>query len=491
MTNANGPRTSFSKPIANRFNKNRKVIVVGGGLAGIAAAISLSECGYRVTLVEAKSRLGGRVGSFDDVSSGQPIDYCQHVGMSCCTNFVEFLKLLSIEKEWKKQETLHFFSKHGVHLPLRGAPLPAPMHLSGLLLKWPELGWNDRIQIAWGLFRLMRLKPVVDHDEALAIDWLRSIGQKPSAIANFWATILVSALGEQIDRVTLGAARKVLIDGFATNRSGYHLLVPQQRLSSLIGSSAIAKLEASGAVIQLSSPVKGLRWKESVCQGVELSDGSVLNADSVVVAVPWHQVDRLFLDHRMDAPETVRLWLDRPCTLESSPITGVHTWWDKPWLDQPHAILIDRLCQWVFEHPAAQLERSNEYYYQIVISGSRQLPRGRQQATLDAVVEDLRAIFPKAVVANLLRGKVVTDPNAVFSVAKGALKARPRVDLFAENRLWLCGDWTNTGWPATMEGAIRSGFAVTESVTQRDGEMQPWLAKDLARGWLSRVLIRG
>lgn len=491
MTNANGSRTAISKRTANRNHKDRQIIVVGGGLAGIAAAISLSESGYRVTLVEAKNRLGGRVGSFDDAISGQPIDYCQHVGMACCTNFVAFLELLAIEKEWEKQEILHFFSKQGVHLPLHAARFPAPLHLSGLLLRWPELGWNDRLQIAWGLFRLMRLKPVVEHDQTLAIDWLQSIGQSPSAIANFWATILVSALGEQIDRVTLGATRKVLIDGFATNRSAYHLLVPQQRLSTLIGSSAITKLEASGAVLQLSSPVKGLRWKVSVCQGVELRDGSVLNADSVVIAVPWHQVDRLFLDSRMDAPETVRLWLDRPCTLESSPITGVHTWWDKPWLDQPHAILIDRLCQWVFEHPEAQPERSNEYYYQIVISGSRHLPRGGPQATLDAVVEDLRAIFPKAGVANLLRGKVVTDPNSVFSVTKGAFQARPRVDLFAKNRLWLCGDWTNTGWPATMEGAIRSGFAVTESVTQRDGERQPWIEKDLARGWLSRVLIRG
>jgi len=466
------------------------VIVVGGGLSGIAAALSLSDCGYRVTLVESRSRLGGRVGSFDDTVSGQSIDYCQHVGMACCTNFVKFLQLLGIEQEWDKQETLHFFSKQGVHLPLRAAPLPAPLHLSGLLLRWPDLRWDDRIRIAWGLFRLMRLKPTVASDQTLAIDWLRSIGQSSSAISNFWATILVSALGEQIDRVTLGATRKVLIDGFAANRSAYHLLVPQRELSTLIGSNAIRTLEARGVAIHFSSSVRNLRWKDSVCQGVELADHSVIEADCVVVAVPWHQMNRLFSDSRTSSPECVRECLDRANALESAPITGVHTWWDKPWLDQPHAILIDRLCQWVFKRPEPQIDKTKEYYYQIVISGSRDLPRGDSQASLDAIVADLRAIFPKATDSNLIRGKIVTDPNSVFSVAKGHQKARPRCDLFAENRLWLCGDWTDTGWPATMEGAIRSGFAVTESITGRDGEIRQWIADDLPRGWLSRFLIR-
>ncbi len=466
------------------------IVVVGGGLSGIAAALSLSDCGYRVTLVESRSRLGGRVGSFDDAVSGQSIDYCQHVGMACCTNFVKFLQLLGIEEEWDKQETLHFFSKKGVHLPLQAAPLPAPLHLSGLLMRWPDLRWDDRIRIAWGLFRLMRLKSTVAADQTLAIDWLRSIGQSSSAITNFWATILVSALGEQIDRVTLGATRKVLIDGFAANRSAYHLLVPQRELSTLIGSNAIRSLEAHSVTVRFSSPVRELRWKGSVCLGVELADHFVLEADCVVVAVPWHQLDRLFLGNQTRSPKCVLEWIEKASALESAPITGVHTWWDKPWLDQPHAILIDRLCQWVFEHPEPAMEKSGEYYYQIVISGSRNLPRGDPQASLDAIVADLRAVFPKAAESNLIRGKIVTDPNSVFSVSKGHQQARPSCDLFAENRLWLCGDWTDTGWPATMEGAIRSGFAVTESITARDGEIRRWIANDLPRSWLSEILIR-
>ncbi len=288
MNEDHDPRIAFQAlQSARESNGRQRILVVGGGLSGIAAAISLSDCGFEIILIEARSQLGGRVGSFDDATSGQAIDYCQHVGMACCTNFVKFIELLKIDDAWERQKTLHFYSQQGKHLALRAASLPAPLHLSGLLLRWPELGWNDRIQIGMGLFRLMRLKPSKDHDQILALDWLQSNGQTPKSIAHFWATILVSALGEQIDRVTLQAARKVLIDGFAANRSAYQLLVPKIELSILIGSKAKEALANRGVSVLLGSPVKSLLWQADRCQGIELSDGSTLDAEHVVVAVPW------------------------------------------------------------------------------------------------------------------------------------------------------------------------------------------------------------
>jgi squalene-associated FAD-dependent desaturase len=480
----------MSSGIAFPDGKASRVIVIGGGLSGIAASLSLADSGFQVTLVEAKARLGGRVGSFEDSQSGQAIDYCQHVGMACCTNLVKFLELMSIAGEWERQETLHFFSQHGTHMPLRAALLPAPLHLSGLLLRWPDLAWSDRIRIAWALFRLMRLKPSAEHDEILAVDWLRSTAQSPKTIAKFWATILVSALGEQVDRVTLQATRKVLIDGFAANRSAYHLLIPKQKLSTLVGVQAEKALIARGVTTRLASPVKHVRWHKNGSPRVELSNRQTLDADLVVIAVPWHQIQRLFSDVSNETPQAIQDWRDRMTALESAPITGVHTWWDQPWLKQPHAILIDRLCQWVFGNATQTSPTQDDYYYQIVISGSRNLPRGDTQAALDAVVADLQSIFPAAAQSRMLRGKLVTDPHSVFSVAKGNQSARPRCDLFAEHGLWLCGDWTDTQWPATMEGAIRSGFAVTEGITGRCGSPRRWIADDLPRGWLARSLIR-
>ena len=468
----------------------QRVIVIGGGLAGIAAALSLSDSGYQVTLLESRSKLGGRVGSFDDMRTEQAIDYCQHVGMACCTNLVKLLELLGIDKAWERQETLHFVSRDGIHFPVRASALPAPLHLGGLLMNWPDLRWIDRVRIAWGLFRLMRWKPTRKDDNTLAIEWLRSIGQTPSTIKTFWATILVSALGEQVDRVTLGAIRKVLIDGFAANRTAYHLLVPQQALSTLIGTNAESRLTTRGISVRLNSPVKKLRWIDNHCGGVEFADLATLDADQIVVAVPWHQIHRLIAPESNEVPAAVQEHFQNKPVLESAPITGVHTWWDRPWLDSPHAILIDRLCQWIFKCPGHQVNQIDEFYYQVVISGSRNLLRGEQQASLDAIVADLRDVFPKAKTSKFLRGKIVTDPNSVFSVAKGHQQARPRCDLFAEHRLWLCGDWTDTGWPATMEGAIRSGFSVTELMMGQNGKKRRWIADDLPQNWLARLLIR-
>jgi uncharacterized protein with NAD-binding domain and iron-sulfur cluster len=151
-------------------------------------------------------------------------------------------------------------------------------------------------------------------------------------------------------------------------------------------------------------------------------------------------------------------------SLESSPITGVHTWWDRPWLNQPHAILIDRLCQWVFPGPDSSSEKtpSAETYYQVVISGSRQLPRGDQDAILSAVERDLKELFPAAVPAKMLRGKVVTDPQSVFSVSPGHASSRLSSSAFASEGIFLGGDWVETGWPATMEGALRSGLLAAQ-----------------------------
>jgi squalene-associated FAD-dependent desaturase len=357
-------------------------------------------------------------------------------------------------------------------------------------MRWPELGWFDRLRIAWGLHRLMRLKLTSEHDDVLAVEWLRSAGQSQKAIHSFWSTILVSALGEQIERVTLPATRKVLIDGFAANRSAYHLLVPNGRLSELIGDKAEMVLADLGIPVRLSSPVKGLRWQAHGCPSVELVDGLTIDAEHVVVAVPWYQFRRILSEDQPATPKAILDWLKQSKGLESAPITGVHTWWDQPWLEPPHAILIDRLCQWVFRHSEDQHEARGEYYYQVVISGSRNLPRGDQQACLDAVAKDLQSVFPKAAQSRMLRGKIVTDPNSVFSVAKGHQSARPPVDLFATHNLWICGDWTATGWPATMEGAIRSGFTATESIARHNGRPRSWVAADLPRSWLSKLLIR-
>lgn len=450
-----------------------RVAVIGAGLAGIQAALHLSRHGCNVTLLESKHRIGGRVGSFVDSESGDSIDYCQHVGMNCCSTLKQWIEDTGQEPYWSEQGSLYFASAKGKRIRVSAWPLPAPFHLSGLLYRWPQLGLSDRIRVGIGLLKLMRLKREPSVASPLAIDWLRANGQNDRCIQNFWSTILVSALGEQIDRVTLDATHKVLIDGFARTRNGFHLLVPNRPLSELLDYNVTKKLKSQGVAIRLGSIVKRIqrdsagRYQLKLQSQIEFANEAF---DAVVVALPWNKISDIL-------PEGMPQQVQSAAMLQSSPITGIHTWWDRPWLKQPHAILINRLSQWVFPAPQASnvtnseraATQTKEYYYQVVISASHDLPTGDSDAILKMVKQDLSEIFPEAAVATLLRGRIVTDPNSVFSVSVGHESGRLNSHLMSADRIWLAGDWTDTNWPATMEGALRSGTIATQGLLDAFG----------------------
>ncbi len=462
-----------------------RIAVVGGGLAGIAATVQLALAGLSVDLYEANRRLGGRVGSFEDPESGERYDYCQHVGMLCCTNLLHLIDLLQQRAHWSIEESLHFYDANGRHLPLKSWPLPAPLHLSGLLLKWPGLSVFERLNVGGAVLKLMRLRqddPVLTRR---AIDWL-SRHQSANAIATFWSTILVSALGETIDRVALGPARKVILDGFANNRYAYKLIVPQRPLSELFDCSIHDWLKQFSNVRVLTGQrVDRIEpeYERDGKQACRITLGNQPNRayDAAVVCVPWYRLGSL-----------LALQDDAPARLETSPITGLHTWWDKSWLPQPHAILVERLCQWIFAKHGEVLQATQasaeESYYQIVISSSRDFVL-RDPAEIEyALKEDLKKIFPAIERATLRRCRVVTDPRAVFSVTPESGHGRWSSDKFAEQQVWLAGDWTATGWPATMEGAIRSGFLAARQVAARFGKQLDVPVADLAKAALVRVI---
>jgi squalene-associated FAD-dependent desaturase len=467
---------------------NRSVIIVGGGLSGIAASLALQKAGYQVTLLESRQKLGGRVGSFDE-DSGQAVDYCQHVGMACCTNLIKLLQLTNLDHLWSRDATLHFYSFTGQHIPVQKNGLPAPFHLSGLLYRWPDLRVFDRAIIAYGLWRLMSAKLENSMTSESAFSWLTRHAQSPTIINKFWSTILVSALGDKIERVSIAAARKVLVDGFAAHHDAYSLLVPQRPLSEIFSDSMLPSLRVTGVDVRLGNSVRELIFDQGRCVGVKLSNHETIRSDVVIIAVPWHRIKKLFPDQEPLLIET-REQLDKFATIESAPITGVHTWWDTPWLDHPHAILVDRLCQWVFANPVSNESKLDAHYYQIVISGSRDLPRGDHKAVIQAVKQDLRSIFPKLAHSKLLRSRIVTDPHSVFSITPESKALRPNVDALANQNIWLSGDWTNTGWPATMEGAIRSGFLAAESIAKHFGNHLALVESELPKGWLARCMIR-
>jgi squalene-associated FAD-dependent desaturase len=445
-----------------------RVLVVGGGLAGLAAAAILAPRGFSVTLVEARRRLGGRAGSFTDAASGQLLDVCQHVSMGCCTNFAHFCRTVGVAHLLRTQPCLYFLSPDRRLSRLAADPLPAPLHLARSFLAAHYLTLSEKLRVAWGLAWL-RAAPA-DADPPFA-DWLRRHGQTPRTVERFWGLILVSALNEAPDRVGLRYARKVFVDGFLRHRKGFEVQLPAAPLGSLYGDELQRWLARRQVRLLLGRPVRRLRIDGPRVQGAELRDGAELDADWFVAAVPPPRLLDLLPAATVQAfPAFAHL-----PRLEMSPITSVHLWYDRPLTALPHAVLIGGAGQWVFNRGATA---PGEHYLQVVVSASRAFRGLGQEAVRRLVAGELESLFPAARSARLLRSRVVTEHEATFSAAPGVDRWRPRQASPLANLL-LAGDWTDTGWPATMEGAVRSGYLAAEALLDRRGTPERLLQPDL------------
>jgi squalene-associated FAD-dependent desaturase len=476
------------------------VVIVGGGLAGLAAASSLVNRGLRITLLESRPRLGGRASSFQDPLTGALVDNCQHVSMACCTNLADFCRRVRIDTRLRREPDLVFLGPDGRVSRFRAGLVPAPFHLAGSLLAARFLSARDKLRVVHGLACLAfhrNERP----DESFA-DWLCRHGQTVRTISLFWGTVLVSALNERLDQMDVGHARKVLVDGFLRNRTGFQLELPLVPLGELYGTSLERWLNDQGVAVRLTTGVRSVEPDNdgAVC-GVVLRSGERLAADFVVLAVPFDRVRSLIpdaLSTRLPELETLN-------SIHTSPITGVHFWFDRPVCPFDHVATPGRLTQWVFNHTAIQGRAAPHaaaalqpgtapegssgtgQYLQLVVSASYDLLAFDKQAIRDIMLAELAELWPAAGNAQLLRWWVVTEHGATFAVRPGIEGLRPP-QRTAVDGLFLAGDWTDTGWPATMEGAVRSGYLAAQgilTVLDRPTRLvRPGLRPSLVARWL-------
>jgi len=482
-------RRGLARPFAARgaqrmsYAAEPRVAIIGGGLAGMAAAAALVQQGCRVELFEARRQLGGRAASFDDPATGDQIDYCQHVSMGCCTQLEQFCRTTGVAELFREDDTLHFLSAGGSRVDLRATfGLPAPLHLLPALLRLDFLSFADRVQAGRLLMRLALWEQDEPHEEPTIAAWLKSEGASPELTRRFFGTVLVSALGERLEAASVSAARQVFVDGFMRSAAAWKLRVPRVPLAEIFDRRAARWLEERGVAIHRSTPVKQVLWQEGHRRGVVTSAGETIDCDACIIAVPWRRFAALLpADLRARWPESAL-----PERLEASPITGVHLWFDRTITTLPHAVLVDRLSQWMFQHGATAA--STRSLVQVVISASHELAGRPKAEVVQEVVDDLDAVFPDARGARLLESRVVTEPAAVFSVRPGSSSLRlPQRTPFPG--LFLAGDWTATGWPATMEGAVRSGYLAAAEVLSSWGMPSAPLAKELPSSWLARMIL--
>ncbi len=483
-----------------------EVIIIGGGLAGLAAASALADRDVPLTLLESRPRLGGRAASFTDRTTGLQIDNCQHVSMGCCTNFRKFCNSVGQTSYFRCERQLNFIGPDGTVNPLSAGLLPAPLHLWSGFRRLSYLSRRDKSGLSRGLRRLARTDPSRWDGQSFA-DWLNEQRQTQTAIERFWRVVLVSALSETLDRIDVTSARKVFVDAFLANRQGWEVQIPTVPLDRLYGLALTDWLERRGASIRLSSGVERIVVEHERAVAVELRGGLRLAADEFILAVPYHLAGSLLPDALRGHPQLAGLE-----KLESASISSLHLWFDRPITELPHAVLIDRLGQWMFNRTVLQRERGgaapcvihqpanagrspNEriegeqlFNYQIVISASRNLADLSQQQVVDAVVREMTEIWPATADARLMHQRMVTEHRAVFSVKPGSEQWRPAQQSPIAN-LQFAGDWTRTGWPATMEGAVRSGYLAAENVLSHLGSPEKLLAPDLTVARLSKLLL--
>jgi squalene-associated FAD-dependent desaturase len=418
-------------------------IVIGGGLAGLAATVRLAQNGWRVTILESKARLGGRAGSFTDPVSGQLIDACQHVSMGCCTQFADFCRTVGIDHLLLTQKTLYFMTPDRRVRRFSADPLPAPLHLARSFLGAHFLTWRQKLGIARALRRLVG-EPA-ERDDAF-LTWLETHGQTQQMIDRFWSVVLVSALNAPIDCIGFKYARKVFHDVFWSDRRGFEIVVPTVPLDRLYGDELRRWMEQHDVTLRLNEAVTHLHIESRRVQAVESRSGGSVSADAYLSAVT---VDRLLALVSHESLTFAKLG-----GFEYSPITSVHLWFDRQMTDLPHIVFVDCLSQWLFNRGGN--------YVQIVVSAAHELRALRAEEIQNRILDELKRLFPNLAGAKLLRSKVVTEQNATFSPVPGVDQLRPGPITPIEN-LFLAGDWTDTGWPATMEGAVLSGYRAAEA----------------------------
>ncbi len=450
-------------------------------MAGLSAGIALAEAGWRVRLFEQRPFLGGRATSYV-LPDGEHVDNCQHVTLRCCTNLEDFYRRVGSADKIRFFDRLLFQDPQGHTGVMQAGLLPAPFHMLGSFATFAPLTLADKYSIGRAMMDILRSKgKPVDLEETGGIsmlEWLTRRKQTAGAIERFWRVVLVSALDEELDRTDARYGVDVFWKGFLCNRSGYRMGVPGVPLAKLYDGCK-AEIERRGGEVNLRAPLRAIQVVNGAVSDVEFDGGRQETADAYVFALPHEALMELL---PKEGKELERLLANLE-HIRVSPITGVHFWFDREVMREPFVTLLETTTQWIFNKTAlygGANGASNEtgQYLQLVISASYDLLQKPRQEIIDVCLAEVRQALPAARNALLIKATVIKEAAATFSPQPGVDKWRPKQETSIRG-MYLAGDWTATGWPATMEGAVRSGYLAAEAVLRTAGTPKTFVQADL------------
>lgn len=435
-----------------------RVVVVGGGLAGLSAALELADGGASVTLLERRPRLGGATWSFQ--RRGLWFDNGQHVFLRCCTAYLGFLERIGATSLVHLQDRLDVpVAAPGRRTArLRRGRLPAPLHLTASLARYHHLPVTDRARIGRAAFALRRADltdPALD--ETTFAEFLRRKGQGSTAVERLWDVICTPTVNLRADDASLLLAATVFKIGLLTEASAGDIGWARVPLSKLHAEPARAALERAGASVRAGAGADAIKINEDEGGVTVHAGGEAFDADAAVVAVPHHSAARL-LDAVAACAEQARTWAD----LGTSPIVNIHLVYDRRVMDEAFVAGVDTPLQFVFDRTASSGLREGQCLAVSLSAADDWLgmPSDQLVAMADA---ELRRLFQSAAAATRLDAVVTREQAATFRGVPGTQALRPGPRTAIPN-LYLAGAWTDTGWPATMEGAVRSGVAAARAL---------------------------
>jgi squalene-associated FAD-dependent desaturase len=462
----------------------RSVLVIGAGAAGLAAACALAQAGHHVEILERRPYVGGRASSYLHPAANEIIDNCQHILLGCCTNLIHFLRQIGAADHIRWFDRITFLSPGGHPSLLAPTPLPAPFHTAPSFLTASAFSLRDKLAIARAMLAFLPPVPADTATESFAA-WLARHGQTPRAIRRFWKPVLASALNEDPDRISLFYAAKVFREAFLYSPGAGRMGIPDIPLADLYA-HALPYLESRGARLHLRASADHFSWDPARAQWTVTTPAASHTADALILALSFEATAKLL--PALPANPAAHALAAQLAAFDHSPITSLHLWFDREITHLPHAVLLDSSVDWMYHpsrlqparHPSPDSAHPPSYL-ELVSSASRwTLPLSPRQI-LDRVLPELPRYFPRAAHATLLKSVVVKEVRATYSVRPQLDSLRPTPRSPWPN-LFLAGDWTATGWPATMEGAVRSGYLAAQALTGT-----PFLVPDLPPTGLMRL----
>jgi zeta-carotene desaturase len=491
------------------MSERKQVCILGAGLSGLAAAVALAAEGFQIRLLERRPFPGGRASSYPVPARGywksnptesEPtppapapavagaVDNCQHILLRCCNNLLDFYARLGVQSKIRFFDRFLFLDEQGNQATLASSRLPAPLHLFPSFLGFSLFDFREKAALLRALGAMLRAeKRLADLDNLTMLEWLRQQRQPPRTLEYFWRPILVSALNEDLEKASARYSLKVILDGMLKRRASFHMGVPQEPLAHFYATPALEFLAQKQARVEFRMTARQLLVEEGRIDGIRLHDGSIRRADYYISTVPPGGLLQLL------PPATLEQypWFLPLGRFSYSPTIAIHLWFDRVILRSENVALLGRGIHWVFSKSGQSRFHTppSGHGIGLVISASRQWMQWTQQEILETVLAELQEALPEARAARLLDASVIKEPFATFSVEAGCDQYRPDQESPIRN-LFLGGDWTRTGWPATMEGAVRSGYRCAELVFRDNGIATSVLKEDLPPEWLARWLIR-